>query len=186
LYGYLPISPHLLIRPDQINAATCRDASEHRRALPGTYQQYFRARRGDPDEDVRMVLRPLFGTGFLIDDWLSDNGWFGAKRIVLASASSKTAVATAFSLAQRAQRGFEIVALTSPAHRTFCEQLGYYDRVVDYAQIPSLAADVASVFVDMAGNAEFVLMVVPCLLVLAFGEWQKDGRTSRDVTTAVG
>ena len=45
-----------------------------------------------------MLLRPLFLTSFLIDDFLADNHFFGARRVVFSSASSKTAYGTAFML----------------------------------------------------------------------------------------
>ena len=43
-----------------------------------------------------MLLRPLFFTSWLIDDFLTDSGLFGASTVVLSSASSKTASALAF------------------------------------------------------------------------------------------
>ena len=53
-------------------------------------------------EAEQALLRPLFTTSFLIDsDFLADNGFFGARTVVLSSASSKTAYGTAFCLALR-------------------------------------------------------------------------------------
>ena len=52
-------------------------------------------------EGAQAVLRPLFTTSFLIDDFLADTGFFGARQVLLSSASSKTAYGTAFCLAQR-------------------------------------------------------------------------------------
>jgi hypothetical protein len=68
------------------------------------------------------LLRPLFTTSWLIDDFLADNGFFGAKRVLLSSASSKTAYGTAFQL--RSAPGIEVVGLTSAANRAFCEEPG--------------------------------------------------------------
>ena len=48
-----------------------------------------------------MLLRPLFLTSYLIDDFLADAGFFGAEAIVISSASSKTASALAFLLSLR-------------------------------------------------------------------------------------
>lgn len=152
LFGYLPMSSQLVLRPERISAATLVDASEHRRGLAGAYQQYFRRRRGDPDEDLQALLRPLFGTGFLIDDWLNDEALFGARRVLLGSASSKTALSTAFCLSRRSGRAFEIVGLTSAKNRAFCEKLGYYDRVLGYDELAALSDDTPSLFVDMAGD----------------------------------
>ncbi len=62
-----------------------------------------------------MLLRPLFFTSFLIDDQLADEGLTERGPIVISSASSKTAIAAAFLLAQR--QGVELVGLTSPRQR---------------------------------------------------------------------
>jgi hypothetical protein len=152
-YGYLPMSPYLLVQPEQIDDRSFVDASEHRLALPSTYQRYDRVSPSDPrTEDLRVVLRPLFATGLLIDDWLADHKLFGARQVLIGSASSKTGLATAFNLSRRIGRNFGIVALTSERNRAFCKQVGYYDRIVDYADIDSLQSDVPAVFVDLAGD----------------------------------
>jgi hypothetical protein len=156
-YGYLPMSSHLVVQPEHVSGAGFVDGSEHRRELPPVYNQYVRTAT-DPGydaerEDAQMLLRPLFMTGFLIDDVLADQDFHGARAIVLSSASSKTAIGLASLLAGRAGRGYEVVGLTSPGNWSFVTSLGYYDRVVPYEAIAdSLADDVPTVFVDMAGN----------------------------------
>lgn len=152
LFGYLPMSGQLVLRPERISELTLVDASEHRRKLAAPYQQYVRRQRGAPDEDVYAVLRGQFGTGFLIEEWLNDEALYGAQRILLGSASSKTALATAFCLARRPGRTCEIVGLTSAANQAFCSALGYYDRVLGYGELAALSGDVPSVFIDMAGD----------------------------------
>ena len=97
------------------------DGSPQRAALPSAYHRYL-ASDGDrfyrPEtEDVQMLLRPLFFTSFLIDDQLDDEGLAGRGPLVLSSASSKTAIAAAFLLAQR--QGVELVGLTSPRSAEF-------------------------------------------------------------------
>ncbi|HTU59665.1 MAG TPA: DUF2855 family protein [Polyangiales bacterium] len=153
IFGYLPMSSFLKVQPARVTADTFNDASEHRRALPAIYQMYRRSVRGqDPQhEDTQSLRQPLAGTGFLIDHWLSENQLFGARQVVIGSASSKTALSTAFMLGRRAGRDFQIIGLTSARHRPFCERVGYYDRVVEYDAIDSLAGDIPSVFVDMSG-----------------------------------
>ena len=102
---------------------------------------------------MQALLRPLFITSWLIDDFLDDNDFFGAAaRVLLSSASSKTAYGTAFQLAQRA--GIEVVGLTSADNRAFCESLGCYSRVLSYDQLDQLPADTPCVYVDFAGNAQ--------------------------------
>jgi hypothetical protein len=157
-FGYFPMSSYLKVQPSKAGAAGFTDASTHRQALPPTYNQYSRMKPElgfDPDEDdAVMVFRPLFMTSFLIDDFLADNDFFGARQIVLSSASSKTSFGTAFLLEQRADAQIEVAGLTSSSNRAFVEGLGCYQRVVTYDKLEDLPRDLPAVFVDMAGNAE--------------------------------
>ncbi|MGE5331634.1 MAG: DUF2855 family protein, partial [Nitrospirota bacterium] len=96
------------------------------------------------------LLRPLFITSWLIDDFLADQDFYGAGTLLLSSASSKTAYGTAFQLAQRA--GVQVIGLTSQANQAFCESLGCYHRVVAYEDLEQLAANTACVYIDFAGS----------------------------------
>jgi hypothetical protein len=114
VYGYLPPSSHLLVTPEHAGERGFVDASPHRANLPSAYQSYLRTET-DPfydreREDLQMLLRPLFYTSFLIDDQLEDEGLLAAGPVVVSSASSKTAIAAAFLLAQR--EGVELIGLT--------------------------------------------------------------------------
>src|SRR5438128_10510804 len=42
VYGYLPPSTHLLVRPERVGAHGFVDASQHRAALPAAYNSYAR------------------------------------------------------------------------------------------------------------------------------------------------
>jgi Protein of unknown function (DUF2855) len=154
VYGYLPMSTHLVVTPGRVTPSGFVDEAVLRSALPPAYNGYSRT---DVDsvhdaahEDHRMLLWPLFFTSFLIDDFLDDNGFFGAEAVVLSSASSKTAIGTAFLLEQR--KAVEVIGLTSPGNAAFVESLGVYDRVVPYDDVDSLG-DARAAFVDIAGNA---------------------------------
>ena len=110
-------------------------------------------------ENIQALLRPLFITSWLIDDFLADNDFFGAHvagekpaLMLLSSASSKTAYGTAFQLAQRP--GLEVVGLTSKANVAFCESLGCYSRVLSYDQLEVLDAGARCIYIDFAGNAD--------------------------------
>ena len=155
VYGYLPTSTHLVVTPGRVDPRGFVDTAPHRASLPGAYNGY---RRVDADasedpayEDHRMVLWPLFFTSFLIDDFLDDNAFFGGQAVVVSSASSKTAIGTAFLLDQRTP--IEVIGLTSARNVAFVEGLGVYDRVVPYDDVDGLGAERAA-FVDIAGNAE--------------------------------
>ena len=85
------------------------------------------------DEPVLALYRPLFTTSFMLDDFIAENQAFGADRVVLSSASSKTAHALAFLLAARG--GLKVVGLTSRRNADFVGGLGCYRSVVSYDDI---------------------------------------------------
>ena len=163
LFGYLPMSTHLMVKPERVTPAGFMDASEHRRPLPSPYQLYRRLAH-DPGhepghEDARALLYPLFITSFMIEDFLADNDLFGARRVVIASASSKTALGLAWLLQQRHGENAEVVGLTSPGNVGFCESVGYYSRVLSYDKLESLTAVAPTVYVDMAGDGKLLARV---------------------------
>ena len=164
LYGYFPMATSVVLQPTRVNPASFYDATAHRAELHPVYNQYTRC-AADPfytpqTEDVQALLRPLFTTAWLIDDFMADNQFFGAQQTgagqpgvaLLSSASSKTAYATAFGLHKRP--GIEVIGLTSPGNVAFCESLGCYHRVLTYDQLDAIEADRAGVYVDFAGNAQ--------------------------------
>lgn len=158
VYGYLPMGTELVVTPTRVGDHGFTDASAHRAGLPPAYNGYTRCATDpvyDPaTEPLQMLLRPLFMTDFVLDDWLADNDFFGAGdgTVVLSSASSKTSFGLAHLLARRADRP-EVVGLTSAGNVAFVEGLGVYDRVVTYDDVASLPTDGPSVYVDMAGDA---------------------------------
>ncbi len=154
LYGYFPMATHLVVRPAQISSGGFVDAAPHRAALPPVYNQYRRV-LADPgysaeSEDRQALLQPLFMTGWLLADFLADSSFFGARRVLLGSASSKTAISLAFVLARQGE--YEVIGLTSRRNARFVEKLGCYDRVVPYEEIASIEASAPIAFVDMAND----------------------------------
>ena len=159
IYGYVPMSTQFVLQPDRVSEGRLVDAMPHRRQLPAAYQDYLRvgtdaAQR--PFENHQALLRPLFSTAFLIDDFLSDNNLFGARRVVLSSASSKTSLGLAHLLRLRRPGGGEVVGLTAAGNIAFCESTGYYERVLNYDALSQLSAETPTVFVDMAGNGKLL------------------------------
>ena len=157
LYGYWPMASSAILQPDRLGERSFVDAAPHRAALHGVYNRYLRSSRDPfytPDtEDLQALLRPLYQTSWLIDDFLADNDFFGARTVLLSSASSKTAWATALLLQQRA--GITAIGFTAPANMAFCESLGCYGRVLPYADVATLDAAAPCVYVDFAGDARF-------------------------------
>ncbi len=155
LYGYWPMADQVVLLPERFKPDGFSDGAAHRHDLHPVYNRYLRTSvdpfYGPANEDVQALLRPLFVTSWLIDDFLSDNAFFGADTVLLSSASSKTAYGTAFQLAQRP--GIEVIGLTSPGNKLFCESLGCYSRVIGYDELESVPADACCAYVDFAGNA---------------------------------
>ena len=139
-FGYFPPATHLTVRPGKISRISFRDDRSHRRSLPEIYNWYQRTdgdRFHDADsEPLHAIYRPLFITAFSLADYLRDNDFFGAKRVVISSASSKTAYATAFCLKQAGD--IEIIGLTSPGNIAFVDRTGLYSQAVDYADLSGI------------------------------------------------
>jgi hypothetical protein len=164
LYGYFPMATHVDLAPARLSPNSFMDSAARRAELHPVYNQYMRCST-DPfhtadTENVQALLRPLFTTSWLIDDFMADNNYFGATAqperaalMLLSSASSKTAYGTAFMLAKRS--GIEVVGFTSERNIAFCESLGCYHRVLSYAQLGDIDADTPAVYIDFAGNASF-------------------------------
>ena len=154
IYGYFPMSTYLVVQAGHVSATSFVDAAPHRAALPPIYNQYIRmaAEPGyDRAQDAHFALfRPLLTTAFLLDDFRADNAFFGARAVILSSASSKTALGLASLCHARGQ--CEVVGLTARVNKPFVARTGYYDRVFAYDEGPSLEREPAAVFVDFAGN----------------------------------
>ena len=167
LYGYFPMASSVVLEPARLSPSGFVDGAPHRAPLHAVYNNYMRC-AADPfytpdTEDLQALLRPLFMTSWLIDDFLADNAFFGASEggtqgvMLLSSASSKTAYGTAYALQQRG--GVEVLGLTSPSNMEFCNSLGCYDRVLSYEQLDGIAANAPCIFIDFAGNTDLRLAV---------------------------
>lgn len=170
IYGFFPLSSHVILKAGKVSPFNFNDEAEHRLALPAVYNSYART-SADPAykpelENFQALLRPLFTTSFLIDDFLRDNQFFcdasqQISRIVLASASSKTAFGAAFALQQNKSEdaNYHVVGLTSPTNIDFVNSLGCYDSVESYDGVSNLSAEGTTIFVDMAGNSNVQMAV---------------------------
>lgn len=153
IFGYFPMATHLVMTPGKLTDSSFIEGAPHRAKLPPAYNSYLRITT-DPTfseafEAYQSLLRPLFITSFLLDDFLTDEKFFGTQTVILSSASSKTA----FSLAHLLHRhkGATVAGLTSASNRGFVEGLGVYDRVVTYDEIGEQPEEDA-VYVDFAGS----------------------------------
>jgi hypothetical protein len=157
VYGYLPPSSQLVVTPRDAGEHGFVDGTPHRTALPAAYNRY-QATATDPfydggTEPSQMLLRPLFLTSFLLDDMLADDGLAARGPVVISSASSKTAIGTAFLLSRR--EGVEVIGLTSERSAAFVDGLGIYSRSVLYEEVADAlgsGAGGSATFVDIAGD----------------------------------
>jgi hypothetical protein len=151
VYGYFPMSQHLVVTPTRANANGFIDATEHRQPMAAAYNRYEAVTASDAETEGRVaLLKPLFITGFLLDDWISGEKAWGAASVIASSASSKTALSMAACLKRRG--GVSLTGLTSARSKAFVEASGYYDKVVTYDDVAALAGT-SSAYVDFAGDA---------------------------------
>ena len=108
----------------------------------------FEGRHGD----YQALLRPLFMLSFLVDDFLREQEFFGARRVLLSSASSKTAFGLAH-LLHSSPEPMHVIGVTSAGNADFVRSLGCYHEVVLYDDVESLPTGSSVAFVDMAGNS---------------------------------
>ncbi len=154
-YGYLPASTDLVVQPTRVNAHGFTDGVVHRQPLPGFYNIYHLTSNDaayDPDfEAAQMLFRPLYATGWLIDDSLMTRKTPPA-HVIVTSASSKTAIAYAHAASKRG--GLAVTGLTSPANKAFTENTGFYTTVVAYDDLAALPKTAPAILVDILGNPE--------------------------------
>jgi len=163
-YGWYPMASSTVITATLVHDGF-RDDGEHRQPHAPVYRSYVDTQRdamydtAEDGEDRHVVLRGLFLTGFLAEEFFADSGgavdqgdapYFGAGQVLVLSASSKTAIGFAQRAAERGTA--KVIGLTSAGNADFVRRLGFYDQVVTYDDIDSVDASVTSVSIDMAGN----------------------------------
>jgi hypothetical protein len=186
LYGYFPFASHAVFLPERVTEQTFVDGTAHRRDLPPVYNQYTRLAavpaESPAHRELWPVFRPLLTTGFLIADQIADNGDYGAERIIIASASSKTAMMTAHSFRLR-QDCPTLIGLTSAGNADFVRSTGLFDSVVTYDALTSLNPEIATAYIDMAGDGATIRAIHDHLgsamkfsLLVGKSHWQADLR----------
>ena len=181
VYGYLPISDRFDVQPVHVTKGSFIDGAAHRQGLAPIYNTYiFTA--ADPSYDAafeaqQMLFRPLFTTGWMIDDTLMETGDPIPETVVISSASSKTAMALAHCLKQRG--AVDTVALTSAGNKAFVESTGLYGRVRTYDDVDRLHARGLTAFVDFLGRPALTADVHNALrdrlvrsLVIGVTDWE--------------
>lgn len=154
-FGWYPMAQYVTFDATA-TAEGFRDDGEHRAAHASVYRGYTEIERdplydGEDDGESRhALLRGLFLTGFLADEFFADTNYFDAAQVIVMSASSKTALGFAQRAAGRS--GVAVVGVTSPRNADFVRSVGFYDDVVTYDDLASIES-APSVVIDMAGNS---------------------------------
>lgn len=158
VWGFFPYTSHHKILAGKSNSFSFCDVSSHRAEHAPIYCQFDRASANPiyeaTREDQDSLLRGLFMTSWLVDDFIDVNDSFGAQVCLITSASSKTSIALGHCVKQRGK--LASIGITSPGNLAFCESLGCYDRVVTYDTITNLDAGQPVVMVDMSGSAKVI------------------------------
>jgi hypothetical protein len=145
LYGYLPMSTHMVAEFSP-GSGGFMEVSPHRAGLAAAYNRYEISEPSAGD-DHKALLRPLFATAYLLDDYLAEIA--PDATVLLSSASSKTALGLAWLLAGR---GRKAVALTSQRNEAFTAGTRLYRDTVRYESVAALDVEGRAVFVDFAGD----------------------------------
>lgn len=186
-YGYYPMSDLLVVKPSKLSKFGFADSKAHRVALPPIYNFYNRTST-DPAyvealENYIPIIKPLFATAFLNYHLLKEEAFFKAKKVVLTSASSKTALGLAFMLKDNQKKdGLKIIGLTSARNVDFVKSTGLYDEVITYEDYAKKLKKVGTVVVDFSGNtnllrgiAEHLGKYMKFMSLIGFTDWEAAG-----------
>lgn len=155
VFGFFPMADRLVVQADKISRGGFADAAPWRKTVPDIYNRYVLCAADanyDPAlENAEALFRPLFITSYTAVDFLREHAFFGAKQIVVSSASSKTAFGAAWCLSRD---DISLIALTGGRNRAFVEGLCAYQLVQGYDEIDTLPNDVPTLYLDLAGDPE--------------------------------
>jgi len=161
VWGFFPMASHLKITAGKCHAGGFSDISAHREGLSPLYSAFERTSQNPfyqvENEAYDILLRGLFTTSWLVDDFMADNDYFDAQQYLITSASSKTSIALAFAIKSRGK--MPSIGITSAHNKAFVTSLGCYDHIVSYDEITQLAGDKKSILVDMAGSQRILSAV---------------------------
>ena len=153
-WGFYPMSNYLIVQAGKVSKSGFSDISSHRAGLAPIYAQFNKTSANpfynEEREDHDLLLRGLFLTSWLVEDFMFDNDFFGANSYVITCASSKTSIALAHVVKERDLQ--KTIGMTSKGNVEFCESLGCYDQIITYDEAQTLDASNPIIIVDMAGN----------------------------------
>lgn len=156
IFGYFPPSRFVVFNPIKINPdnfIVSRPDLPQDRLVYNTYirtnhSYSFKSLVGY--EDVISVFWPLFATGYYLADMITCKN-FKVDKIIVTSASSKTAMSFAYSFKLFGNKQ-PLIALTSHQNLDFVKSLKLYDQVFSYNQVKEISG--SCIITDFAGNQD--------------------------------
>ena len=160
VYGFLPIASHVVMQPGKVSPGGFTDIRACRAVVPAFYNEYALT-HSEPgysaeSEEAIMLFRPLFGTSFLMQSYCEDHAFHDAKRIIVTSASAKTAIGFGYLMHKNYRGVIETIGFTSSKNLSFVKGLNCYDRVLTYDQLDQLDVGQKTTIFDVAGNSDVV------------------------------
>lgn len=149
VYGLVPIGSHTPLKLEATRSGW-REASANREAVDPGYNLYIPATGSARQREDALQFRPLVVLGLVLARWLRDESWFGASRVLVTSASSKTALG----YAMQHSDDLPLDALTSARSRAFVEKTGQYRHTFTYVDLPQSNAD--TLILDFAGDPALI------------------------------
>ncbi|MDB5421413.1 MAG: hypothetical protein JWR59_1360 [Brevundimonas sp.] len=155
VFGFFPMADRLVVQAEKISRGGFADAALWRNAVPDIYNRYVLcaadANYAVELENAEAIFRPLFITSYTAVDFLREHDFFGAKQVVVSSASSKTAYGAAWCMAED---DVALIALTGGRNRAFVEGIGAYGQVFGYDEVEETKTGVPTLYLDLAGDPE--------------------------------
>ena len=155
IFGYFPPATHLKMKVGRVTNEQIIEGSPHRLELPRAYNAYRRV-NAEPGysstmDKGRALLFPLYLTAFCIWDAMQHKNWYGAERVLILSASSKTSIGLGYALHDD-EAAPPVIGMTSKRNLEMVKGLNLYDQSTTYDDVADLDASIPTVIVDMSGN----------------------------------
>lgn len=150
-YGFFPVSETLDVTPVKTGARGFVDGAPHRAGKAMVYNHYADTRADIAYDSAfeleQPLIRPLYPSGW----WLAERVHHDhPARVLMSSASSKTAMSAAAQLRRRGAG--ELVALTSARHQVYVAKTGLYDHVHTYDDLTGVSPRAHTTYVDFLGR----------------------------------
>lgn len=150
-WGFYPAGEVLDVTPADIRPNRFTDGAPHRAGKYAIYNLYLNTADDpayDPEFEAEQTLfRPLYATGWWIADCTNREH---PTTVVMSSASSKTALATAHQLLRLGDA--ELLGLTSRRNESYVRDTGLYHQTVIYDHAESLKAEGPVIYLDFLGR----------------------------------